>query len=232
MIGLRATRPHADQRVPHGVGRAALEPRLPVVVLDRGPADDPRAAELTTLRDGSQVLIRALDHTDGAALVEGFARLSPHSRRSRFLGPKDQLSAAEARFFTDVDHHDHEALVAIDAVDGRAVGTARYIRDLVDPRGADVAVTVVDEWHRRGVATALIVALVVRAQAEKVDYFTAHLAEDNLAIIRLLQRADAWVELVDHASGVLVYRASPFGAAERHQDQLAREWDWTSSSLG
>jgi RimJ/RimL family protein N-acetyltransferase len=218
--------------VPHGVGRAVLGPRPPVFVLDRGPTDGPAAAELTTLRDGSQVLIRALLHTDGPALIEGFARLSPQSRRSRFLGPKDQLTAAETRYFTDVDHHDHEALVAVDAVDGRAVGTARYIRDPVDSRGADVAVTVVDEWHRRGVATALIVALVVRAQAEKIDYFTAHLADDNLAIIRLLQRADAWVELVEHASGVLVYRASPFDAAERHRSQLAREWDWTSSSLG
>jgi hypothetical protein len=58
-------------------------------------------------------------------LVDGFQRLSSESRRSRFLGLKTELSATEVRYFTDVDHHDHEALVAISLVDGRGVGIAR-----------------------------------------------------------------------------------------------------------
>jgi hypothetical protein len=34
----------------------------------------------------------------------------------------------------DVDHHDHEALGALDHADGRGVGIARYVRDAADPQ--------------------------------------------------------------------------------------------------
>ena len=40
----------------------------------------------------------------------------------RFLGPHGPLSAAELRYLTEVDHHDHEAILAIDPESGRSVG--------------------------------------------------------------------------------------------------------------
>src|SRR5689334_23928544 len=93
------------------------------------------------LRDGAAVLIRQVRSTDAALLADGFARLSAASRQLRFLGVKKELSAAELRYFTDVDHHDHEALGAVDRVSGRGVGIARYIRDADDPQAAEIAVT-------------------------------------------------------------------------------------------
>src|SRR6516225_9482562 len=62
------------------------------------------------LRDGSTVLIRPVRGTDAPLLADGFARLSPRSRQMRFLGTKTTLSGAELRYFTEVDHHDHEAI--------------------------------------------------------------------------------------------------------------------------
>ena len=47
-------------------------------------------------------------------LADGFARLSDRSRRLRFLSPKPALSPVELGYFTDVDHHDHEALGALE----------------------------------------------------------------------------------------------------------------------
>ena len=52
---------------------------------------------------------------------------------ARFLSPKRSLSAAELRFLTEVDHHDHEAIGALSPADGRGVGIARYIRAPGDP---------------------------------------------------------------------------------------------------
>ncbi|HYB48304.1 MAG TPA: hypothetical protein VED20_13260, partial [Streptosporangiaceae bacterium] len=97
------------------------------------------------LRDGSKVLIRQVHGADAPLLADGFARLSARSRQMRFLGRKDELSAAELRYFTDVDHHDHEAVGALDQ-DGRGVGIARYVRDADDPQAAEIAVTIVDDW--------------------------------------------------------------------------------------
>src|ERR1700744_6156523 len=90
-------------------------------------------AEPATLRDGSTVLIRPVTPADTGLVADIFAGLSPESRRLRFLTAKDELRPAELRYLTDVDHHDHEAIAALDASTGRSAGIARYIRDRSDP---------------------------------------------------------------------------------------------------
>ena len=95
---------------------------------------DIREGRPVVLRDGSAVLIRQVRDTDAPLLADGFARLSAASRQMRFLGVKKELSAAELRYFTDVDHHDHEALGALDLAGGHGVGITRYIRDADDPQ--------------------------------------------------------------------------------------------------
>jgi RimJ/RimL family protein N-acetyltransferase len=140
------------------------------------------------LRDGSKVVIRQVRSADAPLLADGFARLSPESRRLRFLRRKDALSAAELRYFTDVDHHDHEALGALDHAGGRGVGVARYVRDADDPHAAEIAVTVVDDWQGRGLGTALLAQLSGRARAEGIRRFTALVSADNAAMTALLRR--------------------------------------------
>ena len=111
------------------------------------------------LRDGSTVLIRPVRPVDAQLLADGFARLSARSRRLRFLTPKQELSPAELRYFTDVDHHDHEALGALNHADGRDVGIARYLRDADDPQAAEIAVTIIDDWQGQGLGTELVAQL-------------------------------------------------------------------------
>jgi hypothetical protein len=60
--------------------------------------------------------------------VDGFGRLSAESRWMRFMMAKKELSPAELRYLTDVDHHDYEALGALGHGDTRSVGMARYAR--------------------------------------------------------------------------------------------------------
>jgi RimJ/RimL family protein N-acetyltransferase len=155
------------------------------------------------LRDGSTVVIRQVQPADAPLLADGFARLSPQSRRLRFLARKDQLSAAELRYFTDVDHHDHEALGALDPASGRGVGVARYIRDAADPHAAEIAVAIVDDWHGRGLGTALLARLSGRARAAGIGRFTALLAEDNAAMAALLRNMGA--TLVGRSPGTVDY---------------------------
>jgi RimJ/RimL family protein N-acetyltransferase len=69
------------------------------------------------------------------------------------------LSPAELRYFTDVDHHDHEALGVLDHPGGRGVGIARYVRDADDRQAAEIAVTIVDDWQGRGLGTELVAPL-------------------------------------------------------------------------
>jgi hypothetical protein len=68
------------------------------------------------------VLIRPIQSADAPLLADGFARLSAKSRQMRFLSVKNELSMAELRYFTEIDHHDHEALGAVDHADGARRG--------------------------------------------------------------------------------------------------------------
>jgi len=155
------------------------------------------------LRDGSKVLIRQVQPADAPLLADGFTRLSDRSRRMRFLARKDQLSAAELRYFTDVDHHDHEALGALDQADGRGVGVARYVRDAEDRHTAEVAITIVDDWQGRGLGTELLTRLSSRARSEGIRRFTALVADDNRAMAGLLRNMNA--SLVGRSPGTVEY---------------------------
>jgi RimJ/RimL family protein N-acetyltransferase len=143
------------------------------------------------LRDGSKVLVRPVRSGDAPLLADGFARLSPQSRWMRFLGTKTSLSAAELRYFTQVDHHDHEAIGALSAADGRGVGIARYVRDADDPQSAEIAVTIVDDWQGRGLGTELLARLSDRARQAGIDRFTALVGAENAAMAGLLRKMGA-----------------------------------------
>src|SRR3954452_3013806 len=132
-----------------------------------------------TLRDGTELDIRPVTAADRRLLLSGFARFGERSRQQRFFGVKVALTEAELTFFTEVDHHDHEALGAIDPQTGAGVGIARFIRLEPGAEVAEAAVSVVDDWQARGVGRALLTALVERAHEEGVDRFQATLLRHN-----------------------------------------------------
>jgi RimJ/RimL family protein N-acetyltransferase len=158
------------------------------------------------LRDGSKVVIRPVSSLDAALLTDGFARLSAQSGQLRFLTPKRQLSAAEVRYFTNVDHHDHEALGALNRLDGLGVGIARYVRDRDDPQTAEIAISIVDDWQHRGLGTELLTQLSDRARQEGIRRLTTLVSADNVAMTGLLRNMSA--ELVHRESSTLEYEIS------------------------
>jgi GNAT superfamily N-acetyltransferase len=138
------------------------------------------------LRDGKSIAIRPIRPDDKVALTAAFERLSPESRYRRFFRSLKRLSASDLRYLTEVDHRDHEALVALDG-DGQLIGVARYIRSEEDPASAEVAVTVVDDWQGRGVASELLTALVRRAREEGITHFLALVLGENRNALELFQ---------------------------------------------
>jgi len=118
------------------------------------------------LRDGSQVRIRQGHHTDRELLLRGFERLSAESRYRRFLAPMKELTESTVRYLTEIDHHDHEAMIALDEQTGEGIGVARYVRDPDHRDVAEVAVTVIDDWQGRGLGTLLLEVISARAREE------------------------------------------------------------------
>lgn len=161
------------------------------------------------LGDGTRVVVRRLSPADAPELADAFARLSEESRRLRFLTSKPSLTPSELRYLTQVDGHRHEALCAIDPLTGQGIGIARFVRDVSDPARAEVAVTVVDAWQRRGIGRLLLTELTARAREEGIRRFTALVAADNRSMRRLLERLDAPVQ-----------RIRPLGEAAEYEIEI------------
>jgi GNAT superfamily N-acetyltransferase len=131
-------------------------------------------------------VVRPIRPRDKGAVVEGFERMGPTSRYRRFFAPLQRLSSRDLAYLTEVDHHDHEALIGFDAASRQPVGVARYIKS-ADSVEAEVAVTVVDDWQGRGAATALLEALVERAREEGVKCFIALVLSENREALEIFR---------------------------------------------
>jgi RimJ/RimL family protein N-acetyltransferase len=106
---------------------------------------------MSDIRTSSQQLeIRPVTPDDKAGLAAAVEQSSDEAIYRRFLNPHRRLTAAELRYFTEVDHRNHEALLAVDTASGNSVGVARYVRDREQPDSAEIAVALLETWQGRG----------------------------------------------------------------------------------
>lgn len=123
----------------------------------REPAfGDVSVREQVSLSDGTTVVVRSVEPGDADALAAGYEQLSASSAYRRFFTTYPRLSPDQVRYFTAVDHHDHEALGVVTAQAGEGIGIARYIRDSEDPGCAELAIVILDAWQRLGVGYQLM----------------------------------------------------------------------------
>ena len=166
-------------------------------------------AHLLTLPGGTRFTFRPIEADDKAALSCFFRRLSDESRRRRFLGPKPKLSGRDLAFLTEVDQRRHVALVALDATDA-IVAVARYAAWPGEPGRAEMAFAVVDEWHGRGLASALGERLVAHARESGLTALTGSTFALNVPAKALLNRLGFLPKSI--SSGIAAYELS-FAAA-------------------
>jgi GNAT superfamily N-acetyltransferase len=137
------------------------------------------------LADGSRMTLRPVQPQDKPLLAAAFDELSERSRYRRFFTPLRELDERQLGYLTEVDHHDHEALLAIDTRSGCCAGVARFARVAADV--AEPAVVVVDRWQRLGLGTALLERLAERAREEGVTRFAAVVLAENRDAISLVR---------------------------------------------
>jgi len=175
-------------------GRGRERPDLTDAWTERSPnredglvVDDEFINSRTTevsLPGGGRVRIRPVVPEDKAALVEGFRRLSPESRYRRFMAPIAELSEDQLVELTEVDYRDRFAWMAfsLDEPGTPGMGVARYVRDAEDPEVAEAAVTVIDDYHGRGLGRLLLEFLGAVALENGIARFRGYALEDNRAI--------------------------------------------------
>lgn len=143
-----------------------------------------------SLVGGTPALIRPIRPSDAPSLQRGLKRLSPQGKAYRFLQSRTRFSEAELHYLTHCDQKDHLAyILALLDESGHecdAVGVTRCIRVKDAPDTAEVAIVLVDEWHRHGGGTFLLQALAVAAWKHGIRQWLALSHIDNLAVPRLL----------------------------------------------
>jgi GNAT superfamily N-acetyltransferase len=109
------------------------------------------------LQDGTPVLIRPLRAEDREREEDFIRRLSPETRRLRFLGDFRQASPALIDQMMKVDFPRKVAFVALLHEDGklREIGVSRYAATTGE-RQCECAVTVADDWQHRGLGVLLM----------------------------------------------------------------------------
>jgi RimJ/RimL family protein N-acetyltransferase len=141
------------------------------------------------LHDGRLVEVRPLERTDRERLAAAVSRLSDETRYLRFATPKPHLTERELDFLVGIDHHSHEAILAVDPSTGRGVAVVRYVEVSDEPGVVEIAATVADEWQGRGLGRALLGQLAARAREEGYSTLRATVLAANQRSITMLRRA-------------------------------------------
>ena len=131
------------------------------------------------LRDGRTAGVRPSTPGDSDAMRRFFDRLSPSSRRLRFLG---SARASEVLLTQLCDNHEPQKaltlIVCRRAENGtQIIGVGSYFAE--SEASAEVAFTVDDALHGRGIATALLERLALYGREQNFDYFSASVLPEN-----------------------------------------------------
>lgn len=166
-------------------------------------------AERTQLRDGTSVLLRLLRPEDKALLRDGFDKLSPESRYTRFFSSKTTLSDDELAYLCDIDQETHFAIGAIrENEDGSVtgLGIARFIKVEDAPEGpaAEAAIAVADEMHGRGLGRLLFLRLCAAARERGFTTFKCEVLGGNSSMQHLLDAIGAQRD-VSVSQGVVTF---------------------------
>jgi GNAT superfamily N-acetyltransferase len=144
--------------------------------------------EMWRLRSGRSVTVRLVRPDDQDKLQAAMHRLSDESRHSRFMAFTRELSPQLLEQATHpVPGRDLQLVVLTRHGDAETiVAGGRYTAD--ESGDCEFAVTVVDEWQRRGVARRLLEALIRSAQAQGFKRVTGYVLATNTAMLALARQ--------------------------------------------
>src|SRR3954447_2365909 len=125
-------------------------------------------------------------------------RLSDETIYFRFFSLYRQLSARDVARFTQVDHVDRAALVALVGED--LIGVVRY--DRVSPHEAEVAFNVEDAHQGRGLGTVFLDHIAAAARERGIERFIADVLPANRKMLNVFDEAGYQVRH-DQSDGVV-----------------------------
>ncbi|MBB2942347.1 acyl-CoA synthetase (NDP forming)/GNAT superfamily N-acetyltransferase [Actinoplanes lutulentus] len=179
-----------------------------------------RSADIL-LADGSTAHLRQIRAEDAPAIVDFHSRMSDRTRYLRYFSPYPRIPERDLQRFVNVDHHDREAFVTVDA-DGRITAVGRYERLGEDSPEAEVAFVVEDALQGRGIGSVLLEHLAEAARDNGMTRFVAEVLPENGGMLRVFGDSGFQVQR-RYADGV-VHLDFPIAPTEKSREvQESRE---------
>jgi RimJ/RimL family protein N-acetyltransferase len=163
------------------------------------------------------ISVRTLGADDAAWAGEVFALLGPETLYRRFGRARVEATAA-LDWVQRLDAGRHVAVGGCECASASPVGIARYVRET--PDAAELAVTVIDSWQRRGVGTLLVRHLLRHAAADGIQELHAFVTPGNRAAMALMRGiggrrigAPGWGGFIEYAAHLNGSAPAPAGAS-------------------
>ncbi|GGY22868.1 hypothetical protein GCM10008098_15300 [Rhodanobacter panaciterrae] len=151
----------------------------------------PRVAPSSTgesvrTRDGRELVLRAIEPGDVAAMQRCFTRLSPEDIRRRFLHAMSELPAPMAQRLCRIDPAFETGYVLMDETvapaEMRGVGRI-YVDEATDT--AEFSVLVEQDWGRIGLGALLMQRLVDDSRRRKLAELWGYVLQENRPMLEL-----------------------------------------------
>jgi GNAT superfamily N-acetyltransferase len=148
-----------------------------------------RVAQVSRLPGGESLTIRPVRRRDAGALQAYFRALSSECRYRRFLGAMAELTGKQLARFTEMDGPDALVLLAFAEIGGtsRLIGEAVLVTVPGGTR-SEMALSVADDWQRKGVGSALVRDLECRARIGGARYLYGDVLRTNIAMKNLARK--------------------------------------------
>jgi len=182
-----------------------------------GPVSSPEVVDVI-LRDGATLRLRPPTRADTEGLLDFFRALSRRSLYLRFHG-FPRLGPELVEQLLDPDWSERGALLGTFAENGREriVAVANYER-LRDPRVAEAAFAVADEYQRRGIGTRLVEQLARYAGRQGIERIVAEVMAENRDMLGVFEALG--FELSRELSGGEIEIEFPIATTEEYETRV------------
>lgn len=140
------------------------------------------------LADGRKLLFRHVCPDDEPLIAESIATASRETLLHRFFSPIRRVSPEMLRRMLAIDRSREVCIVGlVEGDDPKLVCGARYVR-LERPGTAEVAITVHDQFQRRGLGEFLLRLIIKMGRTDGLRTFEAYVMNSNVAMLKLFAR--------------------------------------------
>jgi acetyltransferase len=189
--------------------------------------DAPASVEGLHVLCGETVAVRPARPQDSGMIGAYIRALSFASRRNRFLGSVNEMSANELYRMTHGDDVARPALIVETVVGGARVmiGEARYAL-MPDGLSCEFALSVAEAWRHKGIGTLLIGIIEDRAKALGVRYLVGDVFRSNEAMMALARNAGFAVTrpVLDDRLVRITKAVSVLDGAQARNEVLSQAW--------